>query len=269
MGKIIYSIGEIAEKTGVSIRTLHFYDEKGLLIPEKHPSSGHRIYSDWDIKALHKIMTLKFLGYRLDQISEMIHKSSFDIGLMDFLQMQQKKLEKDKEQINVSLSSIKRTMALIKSEGEVDSNILMSLISSMQTEKEQREWAEKFMDERIVDNIFQMSEEQKMEWEKASAQFYKKVKKLAGKPVEDEEVEQLLHDYFSLAFGSNGKETFDEIATVFSGLGSGEFSEEYYRNIEAELERLVPTPLTEEELKWFDEVLESFIEKYDGGDFLK
>ncbi len=69
-----YSIGEIAKKTGVSIRTLRYYDEIGLLQPTKDPSSGHRIYTEEDILQLHKIMSLKFIGLSLEEIRQYIHQ---------------------------------------------------------------------------------------------------------------------------------------------------------------------------------------------------
>ena len=55
-----FSIGEFSEKTGIPIPTLHYYDEIGLLRPEKNPSSGHRIYNYQDIIILQKIISLKF-----------------------------------------------------------------------------------------------------------------------------------------------------------------------------------------------------------------
>ncbi|MEY9972973.1 DNA-binding transcriptional MerR regulator [Lysinibacillus sp. RC46] len=61
-----FSIGEFSEKTGIPIPTLHYYDEIGLLQPEKNPSSGHRTYYFQDIITLQKIISLKFLGYSLD-----------------------------------------------------------------------------------------------------------------------------------------------------------------------------------------------------------
>ena len=52
-----FSIGEFSEKTGIPIPTLHYYDEIGLLQPEKNPTSGHRIYNYQDIITLQNIIT--------------------------------------------------------------------------------------------------------------------------------------------------------------------------------------------------------------------
>ncbi|MDJ0742444.1 MAG: MerR family DNA-binding transcriptional regulator [Xenococcaceae cyanobacterium MO_167.B27] len=45
----LMKIGELAKQTGISIRTLHYYDEIGLLSPSHRTSVGHRLYSDQDI----------------------------------------------------------------------------------------------------------------------------------------------------------------------------------------------------------------------------
>ncbi|HLT56622.1 MAG TPA: MerR family transcriptional regulator [Bacillota bacterium] len=262
MAKETYSIGEISKKTGVSIRTLHFYDEKGLLQPEKHPTSGHRIYSEEDIKTLHQIMTLKFLGFSLDKIGGMLKERNFHMGLIDSLRMQAKKLEEDKERIEIALATIKRTIALLESEGEVDSNILMSIISSMQTEKEQREWAEKYFDKNVVEQIFEISEEEKLEWEKASVKFYKQVKSLAGRPADDADVQHMLREFFSAIAVVLDTESLREFVKI------GNLTEEDSRKIEEEIDRFVPNPLTKEETEWLEQVMDSFLEKYDINEFL-
>ncbi len=65
-----YAIGEFAKKTGMTIRTLHYYDEVGLLKPAVIAASGRRYYSDENIIELQKIVSLKFLGYSLEQIND-------------------------------------------------------------------------------------------------------------------------------------------------------------------------------------------------------
>lgn len=75
-----YSIGEFSTRTGTSIRTLHYYDEIGLLKAEKHPRSGHRQYTAQDVLTLQKIVGFKFSGYNLEQIMDyyMIQNGMYD-----------------------------------------------------------------------------------------------------------------------------------------------------------------------------------------------
>jgi DNA-binding transcriptional MerR regulator len=68
MMKKVYPIGEFAKKTGQTIRTLHYYDEIGILKPSRISSSGRRFYSEDEMITLQKIVALKFLGFSLEEI---------------------------------------------------------------------------------------------------------------------------------------------------------------------------------------------------------
>lgn len=160
-GNNMYSIGEFSEKAGVSIRTLHYYDEIGLLRPEKHPTSGYRIYNHQDIVTLQKIISLKFLGYSLDKITNLLHESSFTVDLNETLNLHLQALEKDKERIEQSMTAISRIIKLLEEEGEVDSNILFSLTHNMHTENMQKEWMERHMLMDVVEGLSKKSEEEK------------------------------------------------------------------------------------------------------------
>jgi DNA-binding transcriptional MerR regulator len=65
-------IGKLAQRTGVTIRTLHYYDEIGLLSPSLHSTSGHRIYGVREITRLQQIRSLQQLGFGLKEIQTML-----------------------------------------------------------------------------------------------------------------------------------------------------------------------------------------------------
>lgn len=66
-------IGEVAERTGVTQRTLRFYEEKGLLKPPSRLDGGFRLYSDEDIQRVEQIKQLQtLLGFTLAEIKEMV-----------------------------------------------------------------------------------------------------------------------------------------------------------------------------------------------------
>lgn len=88
-------IGEVAEKTGISIRSLRHYDEIGLLKPSGHSESGYRLYSKDDILRLQQIVSLKQMKIPLKTIRSMLEDDS--MTLKQTLQMQQAVL---KEQLN-------------------------------------------------------------------------------------------------------------------------------------------------------------------------
>jgi DNA-binding transcriptional MerR regulator len=66
-------IGEVAERTGVTQRTLRFYEEKGLLKPPTRMEGGFRLYSEEDIERVEQIKRLQqLLGFTLAEIKEMV-----------------------------------------------------------------------------------------------------------------------------------------------------------------------------------------------------
>src|SRR5918992_700675 len=78
MGRL-YRVGELAEVTGVSIRTLHHYDQIGLLRPSDHSEGGYRLYSEEDLLRLQQVLTLRYLGFSLKQIRELLDRPDFDL----------------------------------------------------------------------------------------------------------------------------------------------------------------------------------------------
>ena len=72
------SISQVAKLTGISIRTLQYYDEIGLLKPSKLTSSGYRLYDDDSLQTLQQILFFKELGFRLKEINEILTKPDFD-----------------------------------------------------------------------------------------------------------------------------------------------------------------------------------------------
>ena len=68
------TIGEVAKKMGVTVRTLQYYDKEGLLSPSTQSEGGRRLYSSKDLIMLHQILSLKSLGFTLDDIKERLIK---------------------------------------------------------------------------------------------------------------------------------------------------------------------------------------------------
>ncbi len=67
-----WKVGELAELTGLSIRTLRYYDQIKLFSPSEYTVSGHRRYAHTDLQKLHKILILKQMGLSLEEIQGLI-----------------------------------------------------------------------------------------------------------------------------------------------------------------------------------------------------
>jgi DNA-binding transcriptional MerR regulator len=86
------SIGVVATAAGVSVRTLHHYDEIGLLTPTDRSDSGYRLYSDSDLDRLQQILLLRELGMGLDQIGRVLDDPGYD--RLEALREQRRMLER-------------------------------------------------------------------------------------------------------------------------------------------------------------------------------
>jgi len=67
-----WKVGELAGRTGMSVRALHHYDEIGLLTPTLRTPSGHRLYQQSDVERLQQIQSLRLMGIPLDEVRQLL-----------------------------------------------------------------------------------------------------------------------------------------------------------------------------------------------------
>ncbi len=72
------TVGQVAELVGVSVRTLHHYDEIGLFRPSARSSAGYRNYSGADVERLHRVLLYRELGFPLEEIATLLDDPSVD-----------------------------------------------------------------------------------------------------------------------------------------------------------------------------------------------
>lgn len=72
-------IGELAAATGLTVRTLHYYDEIGLLVASDRTEAGHRLYSDADVQRLYRISLLRRLGLPLGEIGRALDDPAWSL----------------------------------------------------------------------------------------------------------------------------------------------------------------------------------------------
>ena len=68
----LLQIGQVAERTGLSLRTIRFYEENGLVRPASRSEGGFRLYSEDDVARLEVIKRMKPLGFRLEEMQELL-----------------------------------------------------------------------------------------------------------------------------------------------------------------------------------------------------
>lgn len=143
----IWSIGEFAAMSGVTIRALRFYDRKGLLHPAKVSEAGYRLYSTNELLRLQHIMTLKTLGCSLETIARVLeHNKSVRSSAVELLAQQRSMVEKELNRLQIIAQAIAAAEEFVRCEGEISWSSIHTILKviTMQPSKESQQWTEQF-----------------------------------------------------------------------------------------------------------------------------
>jgi DNA-binding transcriptional MerR regulator len=104
-----YTVGAVAELTGVSVRTLHHYDEIGLLEPGRRNTAGYRLYAPEELRRLQRILFYRELGFGLDAIAVILADPGSTDG--DHLEHQRELLTDRIARLTAMLTAVDRELA--------------------------------------------------------------------------------------------------------------------------------------------------------------
>ncbi|MEL7355909.1 MAG: MerR family transcriptional regulator [Cyanobacteria bacterium J06560_6] len=124
----LLKIGELAKQTGLSVRTLHYYDEIALLVPSHRSEAEHRLYSDRDIMRLQQILSLRQLGLSLSDIRDCLEDPAYT--LPQVIDLHRDRL---REQISLSHTLLNRLNGIAKEIETTESVAVENLIQTMET----------------------------------------------------------------------------------------------------------------------------------------
>ena len=114
-----YSTGELAAECGVSVRTVQYYDEKGLLPPAELTEGGRRVYTDADAAKLRRILFLKSIGLRLSAIKDLLASEVSTQVMIDILHEQDRKLTAEVDERQNARTTIAKMLEELEGTGEL------------------------------------------------------------------------------------------------------------------------------------------------------
>ena len=103
------TVGQVAEQFGVTVRTLHHYDQIGLLCPSERSDAGYRLYTEADIARLQHVVVYRRLGFPLEQIAELLDAGSPD-AVADHLRRQRAQVMSRLEEMSDLVTAIDRAL---------------------------------------------------------------------------------------------------------------------------------------------------------------
>mgnify|MGYP001127765409 FL=1 len=141
-------VKEVADLIGISVRTLHYYDEIGLLSPDKTTEAGYRIYSEKNLETLQQILFFKELGFSLKKIKEILDSPTFE--RQEALKLQHKMLLEKRSRLDKMIQTIEKTIKHGK--GEIQMSIKdkfegFDFSKNPYEEEARKRWGDKVVDE--------------------------------------------------------------------------------------------------------------------------
>lgn len=192
MEKRQWKIGELAQASGLTVRTLHYYDQIGLLKPSRHTESGHRVYTPDDVMRLQQILSLKSLGFSLEEIQTCLQNAAF--SPKHIIDRQLAQLE-DKIQL---MQTLRDRLTLIRrwldTRQEVNTETLIHTMEVIRmTERLHRKYYTEEQLKQLEERRKQLGEEAIREAEREWPELIRKVREEMdkGTPPHDENVQKL------------------------------------------------------------------------------
>lgn len=221
-----YTVSKLANLSGVSARTLRYYDQIGLLKPKRVNSSGYRIYGQAEVNLLQQILFYRELEMSLDDIKSIIHSETFDVevALYEHLAHLQQKRNRLEKLIDTVQKSIRENKGEIKmSDQEKFEAFKKDLVQKNEEQygEEIREKYGKEVVEQANEKMYGMTKEEYANFEALTKELNEKLAEAtaAGNPISElgQEVARLHQEWILHAWpkGHYSKEAHYNLSLMY------------------------------------------------------
>nr|WP_122012499.1 MerR family transcriptional regulator [Maliibacterium massiliense] len=152
MREVMMSTGEVAEKMHVSVRALQYYDRIGLLAPSARSAGGRRRYSGQDMVKLHQILSLKYLGFTLEEIRARLTGLQTPEEVLAALEAQREAVQAERARLDEALAAIARLQQEIRDMAQVDWEKYAAIITLLRMENEAF-WVVKCLGKKLLHHV--------------------------------------------------------------------------------------------------------------------
>lgn len=184
-------ISEVAKLTGITVRTLHYYDEIGLLKPSEITEAGYRLYSREDLEILQQILFFRELYFPLSQIKEIMNNPNYD---------KEEALKKQKELLIQQRQRIEGLIKLIEKRIEGDNNMSFKEFDMNEIEENKKKYAKEVKERWGTSKAYEESEKKTSSYNKEkwgdinqeTSEIFKGFAELRNSDPGSEEVQELV-----------------------------------------------------------------------------
>jgi len=148
----LFKAREFARLTGVTVRALHHYDRLGLLKPSRYSQTGYRLYREADVARLEQIVALKFIGFSLKQIKDILKNGDGDLAVT--LRRQREAIEEKRKRLQQAVQAIQRAEYVIAVKGQPGWELFTKIIEVINMQNNM-DWTKKYYSEEAQREIEQ------------------------------------------------------------------------------------------------------------------
>jgi DNA-binding transcriptional MerR regulator len=181
------TVGEVSALAGITVRTLHHYDERGLLSPSGRTEAGYRLYSERDLERLQEILGWRALGFSLEEIGGLLDEPGRD--RLSALRMQRELVDAELARLAGLARALDRTIATVEGGNTQQEETMFIGFDPSEYEDEARErWGHT---DAYKDSARRTASYGKAEWDEIKAQAQEIERRLAelkrsGQPADGE-----------------------------------------------------------------------------------
>ena len=194
------TVGEVAKKMGVTVRTLQYYDKEGLLSPSAESEGGRRLYTDKDLVTLHQIISLKSLGFSLDDIKHRLISLETPADVATALTEQADSIREKIEQLTASLTAIEQLKTEVLQMQTVNFTTYADIIINLQMKNDSYYLIKRFDDDTLDHIRSQFDKESGLDFMDRFNRLSDEIIQLQKEnvPPESEKCQQVVKEYWGL-----------------------------------------------------------------------
>lgn len=209
-----FSVSQLSKLAGVSVRTLHHYDQNGLLKPNRSSDNGYRVYRTKHVHLLQQILIYRELGFSLEKIKTM--NSAKDDELVSALAQQKSLLIEKKTQLEQMIQTIEDTMEQLNRNDELSH--LFNGLPKEQADYYSQDFQDKIGEDgmaRMLHAAAKMTPDQAKAMNEKNLAISKDMAALLDKPISGDDVQAVVRRHYELI--SN---LFATVTDDFNGIDS-------------------------------------------------
>lgn len=216
-----YTVKRLSGLAGVSVRTLHLYDEIGLLKPSVRTAAGYRLYGEKELLRLQQILFYKELDFSLQEIAAILDNADFN--LLQALESHKTMLRARQNRLDTLLRTIDNTIYKIKNGMKLNHEELYEGLPKEIAEARRNEAIEKYGDDAVKQSersLSNMTKEAFNDLKAESMQITQRLISLVNENPESERVQEDIGKHYVMIrkfWGTHGSK--DKQAEAYAGLG--------------------------------------------------